>query len=247
MDLNPDATDLVRNATRIVGFTGAGISTESGIPDFRSPGGVWANNRTVMFDEFVRNQEDRIEYWRQKVAAWPEMRDASPNDGHAAFASLHARGKLLAMITQNIDGLFQKSGLPAQSIVELHGTTVDVTCLTCRDMTLMEAAFQRIKAGELAPQCLKCGGILKPNTISFGQNLNTDDLRRADVLCLEADLMIAAGSSLVVQPAAGFPVLAKRNGARLIIVNDTETPLDSIADIVLRGKTGPTLQAITSE
>lgn len=238
------ARALVRDAGTILGFTGAGISTESGIPDFRSPGGVWANNRTVMFDEFVRSRDDRLEYWRQKASMWPEMRDAEPNAGHRAFATWMQEGRLSAMITQNIDGLFQKAGLPSDRILELHGTTVEVTCLTCGELTSMDSACARIDAGDPAPECLKCGGLLKPNTISFGQSLDPDVLRRAQQLCAECDLLIAAGSSLVVQPAAGIPLLAKQHGAAVIIINRDPTPLDAIADMVIPGATGETLSAL---
>jgi NAD-dependent deacetylase len=240
------ARELVNRASRILAFTGAGISTESGIPDFRSPGGVWATNRTVVFDAFVRNRDDRIEYWRQKAAIWPEMRDAKPNDGHLAFQKLQSEGRLLAMITQNIDGLFQKAGMPPRKIIELHGTTVDVACLSCGDLTTMDSACRRIREGDPAPQCLKCRGLLKPNTISFGQSLDADVLHRAEQLCEECDLLIAAGSSLIVQPAAGIPVLARQHGASLIIINRDPTPLDDLADEVIREPAGSTLSLLAA-
>ncbi|MEM7143800.1 MAG: Sir2 family NAD-dependent protein deacetylase [Verrucomicrobiota bacterium] len=243
----PDITrarDLVANTPTIVGFSGAGISTESGIPDFRSPDGIWANNRTVYFDQFVSNRDDRIEYWRQKSSMWPEMRDAKPNAGHQFFADLHAAGKLLAMITQNIEGLHQKAGLPSDAVIELHGTTVNVACLSCSTTISMDEACDRITAGDPAPECQSCGGLLKPATISFGQSLNSEDIDRATESCRQADLLIAVGSSLVVHPAAGFPLIAKQNGAKLIIVNRTETPLDSVADIVIHDEIGPTLSQL---
>jgi len=231
----------IAEASRIAGFTGAGISTESGIPDFRSPNGVWARNRTVYFDEFLRSEEDRIEYWRQKVEAWPEMRDAQPNPGHYAFAQLARQGKLIAMITQNIERLHQRSGLEPELVLELHGTTTEAACLSCGARISSDEACERVHKGELAPQCRECGGLLKPATISFGQPMPVEVLRKAERAARECDLFLAVGSSLVVQPAASLPLIAKHPGARLIIVNRTETPLDEIAGLVLRGETGKVL------
>ncbi len=236
-----EAITFVAQAERIVGFTGAGISTESGIPDFRSPNGVWANNRTIYFDEFLSNRADRIEYWRQKSLAWPEMREAQPNAGHQAFVELERRGKLMAMITQNIDGLHQRAGNSAEKIIELHGTTVEVECLKCRDRISMDEAVTRITAGDPAPECEKCGGLLKPATISFGQAMPAAALRRAEQSCYDCDVFIAVGSSLVVHPAASLPALAKQKGALLIIINRTSTPLDEIADLVVREEIGVAL------
>src|ERR1022692_4802725 len=153
-------------SSRICGFTGAGISTESGIPDFRSPGGVWSKYRTVYFDEFISSREARVEYWRQKVENWPHIRDAQPNAGHFAFAQLERDGHLRAMITQNIDGLHQKAGSSRDMVIELHGTTVDILCLDCGDRTPSEEAIARVAACDLAPECRRCGGYLKPATIS---------------------------------------------------------------------------------
>lgn len=239
------ARAILDRAERVVGFSGAGISTESGIPDFRSPGGIWANNRTVMFHEFVANEADRIEYWRQKVSMWPEIRDAMPNDGHRAFKRLADDGRLAGMITQNIDGLHQKAGL--QDVLELHGTTVNVVCLDCGDQISMDDACARVAGGEAAPVCESCNGLLKPDTISFGQNLDPGVLQRASHLSGECDVFIAVGSSLLVQPAAGLPVLARQAGAALIIINRTETPIDSMADIVAREEIGPFMQQLVHD
>jgi NAD-dependent deacetylase len=236
-----DAKQLVASASKIVGFSGAGISTESGIPDFRSPDGVWATNRTVTFQEFVNDRDDRIEYWRQKTSMWPAMREAPPNAGHLFFTCLHEQKKLLGMITQNIEGLHQKAGLPPETVIELHGTTVDVGCLGCGATISMDHACQRVAAGDLAPECDTCDGFLKPATISFGQSLDAANLERAAELSEHCDLFIAVGSSLLVQPAASFPLVAKKNGASLIIVNRTPTPLDQIADLVIHDEIGPTL------
>jgi len=234
-----EAQKLIAESTRIIGFTGAGISTESGIPDFRSPGGVWANNRIVDYDEFIRYRESRIEYWRQKVAMWPEMRDAEPNAGHLAFAELEQRGKLLALITQNIDGLHHKAG--SREVIELHGRTSEVECLTCHERLPMEAAVARIAGGDPAPDCDRCGGHLKPATISFGQSMQTPAFEQAVNACLNCDLLIAVGSSLEVYPAASLPLLAKKSGAHLIIINRTPTPFDQIADFVIHESIGLSL------
>ena len=234
-----EAQKLIAESTRIVGFTGAGISTESGIPDFRSPGGVWANNRTVDYDEFIRYRESRIEYWRQKVAMWPEMRDAEPNAGHLAFAELEQRGKLLALITQNIDRLHHKAG--NQEVIELHGRATEVECLTCHQLLPMEAAVARITAGDPAPECDDCGGYLKPATISFGQSMPALALELAVNACLTCELLIVAGSALEVYPAASLPEVAKRSGAYLIIINRTPTSFDQLADLVIREPIGLSL------
>ena len=235
------ARKLVSAASRIVGFTGAGISTESGVPDFRSPDGVWAQNRTVDFQEFVASEAGRIEYWRQKAAAWPAMRDAQPNAGHRAFVELHKQGRLEALITQNIERLHQRSGLPADKVLELHGTTTEAVCLTCGDRITSDEACRRIEAGEKAPRCRPCGGFLKPATISFGQAMPHDVMVQAQAAAETCDLMIAVGSSLVVEPAASIPRVARQAGARLIIVNRDPTPLDGIADAVVRGEIGAIL------
>lgn len=238
------AREWVADATRIVGFTGAGISTESGVPDFRSPNGVWATNRIVDFQSFLSSEEDRIEYWRQKVAAWPAMREARPNAGHQAFVQLHRSGKLVALVTQNIERLHQRAGLPPETVLELHGTTTEAVCLECGDRITSDEACERVQGGERAPRCKKCGGLLKPATISFGQSMPWDVMQQAQVAAENCDLLLAVGSSLVVEPAASIPRVAKRAGARLVIVNREPTPLDSIADAVLRGEIGTILPAL---
>jgi NAD-dependent deacetylase len=236
----------IAEARRIVGFTGAGISTESGIPDFRSPGGVWSTARMIEYGEFIRSRAARIEAWRQKVIAWPAMRDAKPNAGHTAFVELERRGQLTAMITQNIDGLHQRAGQSADVVIELHGTMTEAVCLSCGDRLPMDEALERVAAGQLAPECLYCGGMLKTATISFGQAMPVAEMERAAMACAECDLILAVGSSLVVYPAAGFPALAKQNGARLIIVNRTPTPLDEIADLVINDEIGKILPELIS-
>ena len=233
--------EWIARSNDIVGFSGAGVSTESGIPDFRSPNGYWSRNRVVNFDEFVNDLEARIEYWRQKAEHWPSVREAEPNPTHHAFVQLHRRNKLRAMITQNIDGLHQKAGLPPEKVLEVHGTTVDAACLTCGDRISSDEACERVEQGELAPECRKCGGLLKPATISFGQAMPRDVLEQAELAARRCELFLAAGSSLVVYPAALLPAFAKESGAKLVIVNREPTPLDGIADAVLRGELGQIL------
>ena len=235
-DLNAEgraARELIAAASRIVGFTGAGISTESGVPDFRSPNGVWARNRTVDFQEFLSSEAGRVEYWRQKVEAWPAMRAATPNAGHQAFVTLHDEGRLTALITQNIERLHQRSGLPAEKVLELHGTTTEAVCLSCGDRITSDEACRRVAGGERAPRCRRCG-----------QALPHDVLLRAQAAVETCDLLLAVGSSLVVEPAASIPRLAQGAGARLIIVNRDPTPLDGLADVVVRGEIGAVLPAL---
>ncbi len=236
-----EAIELIAQARRIVGFTGAGISTESGIPDFRSPNGVWANNRMIEYQEFISSRAGRIEAWRQKVIAWPEMRNAQPNAGHQAFVELERRGKLIALITQNIDGLHQRAGHNPANVIELHGTTTEAVCLSCAVRIPMDEAVAHITAGDLAPECEACSGLLKPATISFGQAMPLDEMQRAADACYACDVFIAVGSSLVVHPAASFPALAQQSGAKLIIINRTPTPLDDIADLVVNEEIGKAL------
>ncbi|MFP4445436.1 MAG: SIR2 family NAD-dependent protein deacylase [Desulfosudaceae bacterium] len=234
----------ISQSQKITGFTGAGISTGSGIPDFRSPDGVWARNRTVMFDDFLAAESERVEYWRQKLESWPAIRDARPNAGHRFFADLDAAGRLLGLITQNIDGLHEKSGVRPERIIRLHGWMNEAVCLSCGQAIDMDEACRRVRNESPAPLCEACGGLLKPATISFGQSLKPADLERAATWSLKCDLFVAVGSSLVVQPAAGFPVMAKKNGARLVIINQTATPLDRQADAVIREDISEVLERI---
>jgi NAD-dependent deacetylase len=234
-----EARQLIARSSRIVGFTGAGISTESGIPDFRSPNGVWARTRMIEFSEYVSSRSARVESWIQKLSLWAEMGHAKPNAGHFAFARLEREQRLRAMITQNIDGLHQRAG--SSNVIELHGTAVEVACLSCRARITMEAALERVSAGEEDPECKKCGGILKSATVSFGQMLPEDAVSDAVAAAKDCDIFLSVGSSLVVYPAASLPELAKRNGAVLIIINRTPTPLDGIADLVLNEEIGVAL------
>ena len=240
------ARALLNASGGVVVFTGAGISTESGIPDFRSPNGVWARNRTIEFGEFVRSQAGRIEYWRQKREGWPAIRDARPNTGHLAIVEMERRGQLQALITQNIDGLHQRAGNDPELVIELHGTTTEAGCLTCGKRIPMEEAMRRIEQGEESPQCTQCGGLLKPATISFGQAMPEPQMRRAAEAARTCEVFLSIGSSLVVHPAAMLPVAAKRAGARLIIINRTPTPLDDLADLVIHAEIGSTLPKLIS-
>ncbi len=238
-----ELAELIANARRAVVFTGAGISTESGIPDFRSPGGIWTRMAPIDFGDFLASEEARRETWRRRFAMEEIFRGAAPNRGHRAVAELVRRGQAAAVVTQNIDGLHQASGISAERVVELHGNTTYAHCLDCArryELDALRAAFER---DELAPLCGSCGGFVKTATVSFGQAMPPAAMRRAETETIAADLFIVAGSSLVVYPAAGFPELAKRYGAALVIVNREPTGLDAIADLVLRRAIGETLGA----
>ncbi|HEV2650644.1 MAG TPA: Sir2 family NAD-dependent protein deacetylase [Rhizomicrobium sp.] len=234
---------LLRASRRAIVFTGAGISTESGIPDFRSPGGIWTKMMPINFDEFVRSEEARRESWRRRFDMEETWNKVQPNAGHNAVARLVADGKVSHVITQNIDNLHQDSGVPENKVIELHGNTRYAKCLTCNtrvEIVDIRKAFD--KTGE-PPNCLFCGGIVKTATISFGQAMPEDEMERAQRATLACDLFIVIGSSLVVYPAAGFPLLAKRNGARLVILNREVTEQEPYADLALHGEIGPTMSA----
>ncbi len=234
---------LLEASRRVVVFTGAGISTESGIPDFRSPGGIWSQYRPIEFQDFLASEDARREYWRRKFATQPAMDRASPNRGHRAVAELARRGKVTSVITQNIDGLHQQSGVAEDRIIELHGNTTYATCLECGARHELAPIREAFVVEETLPLCRLCGAIVKSATISFGQAMPEDAMRRAEAATLACDLFLAVGSSLVVFPAAGFPALAKRNGARLAILNREPTDQDGLADLVVNDEIGPTLGA----
>ncbi|MBW8268702.1 SIR2 family NAD-dependent protein deacylase [Caldovatus aquaticus] len=230
-------------ARRAVVFTGAGISTESGIPDFRSPTGIWTRMRPICFQDFVASPAMRREAWRRKFATDPVLRAAQPNRGHRAVARLVREGKASAVITQNIDGLHQASGVPEDKVIELHGNATYARCLDCGmryELEPLRLAFER--DGDV-PDCAACGGLVKTATISFGQAMPEAAMIRAEAETRACDLFLVLGSSLVVYPAAGFPEMAKRNGARLVIVNREETPLDGIADLAIRHGIGEVMGA----
>jgi NAD-dependent deacetylase len=233
----------IARARRAVVFTGAGISTESGIPDFRSPGGIWTRMAPIDFSDFLASEEARRETWRRRFAMEETFRAAAPNRGHRAVAELARRGTAAAVITQNIDGLHQASGIPDERVIELHGNTTYAHCLDCKmryELDALRIAFER---NETAPLCDDCGGFVKTATISFGQAMPSEAMGRAEIETRAADLFIVAGSSLVVYPAAAFPELAKHNGAILVIINREPTGLDAIADLVLNHSIGETLGA----
>lgn len=233
--------DMIAHASVIVPFTGAGISTESGIPDFRSPGGLWTRNRPIPFDEFVARQDARDEAWRRRFAMEPTFAQARPGRGHLALASLYKAGKVPAVVTQNIDNLHQASGIAADHVVELHGNTTYARCIACgkrHELSWVREWFDRTG---YAPHCTACDEPVKTATISFGQAMPSDAMQRASDLAQRCDLFIAIGSSLVVWPAAGFPMLAKECGAKLVIINNEPTEQDEIADLVIRQDIGETL------
>ncbi len=230
------------SASAAVAFTGAGISTESGIPDFRSPNGIWSKVSPVYFDDFLSSPTARHEYWRQKSVTHVEFSRALPNDGHRAIAEWETAGILRGVITQNIDGLHQQAG--SRRVLELHGTAREIACLTCGVRFPADPWVQRFFELQSVPDCPDCGGLLKHATISFGQSLDETVLREALRQSRESDLFLAVGSSLVVHPAAGLPALAKDNGARLVIINRDPTPLDSMADLVIREPIGATLSDV---
>jgi NAD-dependent deacetylase len=223
-------------------LTGAGISTESGIPDFRSPGGVWTKYRTVYYDEFLESAAARHEYWRQKCEMHREFADAQPNAGHQVLTRWEAAGRIRGVITQNIDGLHQISG--GQHVLELHGTARQAACLECHARYEIGPLVEQFRAQNRVPDCHECGGRLKHATISFGQMLPADVLMDANRWSREADLMLAIGSSLVVTPAADLPRTAKSHGARLVIFNRDPTPLNSLADAIFTSSIGEVLKAI---
>ena len=232
---------LIDDASRVVVFTGAGISTESGIPDFRSPTGIWSHTTPIYFDEYVASADARREAWRRKFEIDKDMIGAEPNRGHRAVAKLVRTGKVSTVITQNIDGLHQESGVPDVHMIELHGNATYATCLDCASRYELEPIKAAFEETGVLPQCQVCAGIVKTATISFGQAMPQAPMERARDETLASDLFLAIGSSLVVYPAAGFPAMAKKNGAKLVILNRDPTDLDGIADLVLNREIGPTL------
>jgi NAD-dependent deacetylase len=236
--------ELVEEAAVVVAFTGAGISTECGIPDFRSPGGIWTKMRPIEFGDFLASQEMRDESWRRRFVMEEQFGGALPGRGHRALASLYRAGKIPAVITQNIDNLHQASGISAEHVVELHGNTTYASCLGCGNRYELPWVRERFTAsGGRSPDCPDCGGPIKSATVSFGQAMPEAAMRRAQELTESCDLFLAIGSSLVVWPAAGFPLTAKRNGARLVIINRDATEFDDIADLVVHDDIGDALSA----
>jgi NAD-dependent deacetylase len=234
--------DWLAEARAAVLFTGAGVSTESGIPDFRSPGGVWSRRQPILFDEYVRDPQAQIEYWRQRAETHVQFAAAQPNVAHRTFARWEEAGRIRGVITQNIDGLHQLAG--SQNVLELHGTARQVACLDCATRYGADEMLRQFQESQSVPRCAQCGGLTKHATISFGQSLAPDVLQTAIRWARGAELFLAIGSSLVVTPAAELPALAKESGARLVIINREPTPLDGMADLVIRGAIGAVIQEI---
>ena len=234
--------DRLSCSEQAVAFTGAGISTESGISDFRSPGGVWSRYQPVYYDDFLASHDARMRHWQMKKEAYPEFSAAKPNAGHTILAEWEKAGRLVGVITQNIDGLHTEAG--SANVLELHGTGKFVICIDCGKRWTAAEIFEQYTDRDEVPQCDECEGWLKPATVSFGQSLPQDVLSEAYRLSAESDVFLAIGSSLVVEPAASLPAHAKQMGAYLIIINRDTTPLDDLADVVLHTPIGETLQTV---
>ncbi|MFN0028795.1 MAG: SIR2 family NAD-dependent protein deacylase [Acidimicrobiales bacterium] len=240
------AAALVAAAQRVVVLTGAGISTDSGIPDFRGPNGVWTRNpaaeKQATIQNYVADVEVRKAAWQNRLHStyW----SAQPNVGHHALASFATTGRLLALITQNVDGLHHAAGTDPAKIIEIHGSVREVVCLSCEERAPMERALARVEAGEEDPACRTCGGILKSATISFGQGLVAQDLQRADQVARQCDLMVAIGTTLAVYPIAEVVPIAARNRAQVIIINAEPTAMDSLADVVIQASIADVLPAV---
>ncbi len=237
MELEEFAT-RVRKSEALVFFTGAGISTESGVPDFRSPGGVWTKYQPVLFQDFLASEAARVQHWQLKKATYELFKTVQPNIGHQAICQFEQRGQLLGLIPQNIDGLHKLAGTSESRLVELHGTDRRVACLRCGKVFQPADVYESWHDGLPTPQCDACGGFLKSANVSFGQSMPVEAMQRAQRWSEQADIFIVIGSSLQVQPAAGFPVIAKRSGALLAIVNRDPTPLDDYADFIHNGAIG---------
>ena len=240
--------DWLRDASCVVALTGAGLSTESGIPDFRGPQGVWTRNpgaeKMATLEHYLADPEVRRRALRNRVES--EIWRAEPNSGHLALAELERHGALHTLVTQNIDGLHLAAGTSPEILVEIHGTVLEAKCMSCGRRGPMEETLDRVRAGEEDPECLACGGILKSATISFGENLVAADLDRAQHAAARCDMFLALGTSLTVYPAAALPEIAVRAGARLVIFNAQETPFDHIADVVVRDKLGDLLPELAA-
>jgi NAD-dependent deacetylase len=239
---------LIASSSKVVVLTGAGISTESGIPDFRGPQGIWTKDpsaeKLATLQHYVSDPDVRKRAWQRRLRS--EAFTAEPNTGHHALVALEQQGKLSVLVTQNIDGLHQKAGSSPARVVEIHGTIHEVTCLDCGERAPMERALVRVRAGEEDPACRSCGGMLKSATISFGQSLVHEDLLRSERAAKSCDLLLAVGSTLSVYPIAGIVPIAKRSGARIVIVNGDPTEMDELADVVLRGRIGELLPLVCS-
>jgi NAD-dependent deacetylase len=243
-----EAVRLIREATRVVALTGAGISTESGIPDFRGPQGVWtkdpAAEKRATLQHYIASRDARVQGWKNRVES--PMWSVEPNAGHIALAEMHRKGKLDLLVTQNVDGLHQRGGFPEEHLVEIHGTVHKFQCLSCPDRGPIQRVLDRVIAGDEDPHCRSCGGILKSATISFGQGLIMEDLERAQLAAAGCDLILGIGSTLAVYPAASMVPIALQARAKLIIMNAQETDFDAYASVILRGRLGTVLPAIVA-
>jgi NAD-dependent deacetylase len=238
--------EWIDHSSYLVIFTGAGVSTESGISDFRSPGGIWErfDVNEFTYQKYLASEENRKQSWALSKETWPVINQALPNQGHQAIADLFAMGKAKVVITQNIDDLHQKSGIPPEKVIELHGTSKFVYCIECRNRYTREEIQGWLEGSSAVPECEKCGGILKSGTIAFGEPMPVKEVEMAEDYVMNADLLIVVGSSLVVYPAAQLPITAKRHGAKLVIVNMSTTPHDAYADLTIHGKAGDILPAV---
>ena len=244
-----EGAQMIREARKILVFTGAGLSTESGIPDFRSPGGVWDryDPSDFYFQKIISDEKTREKYWKMSTEFYDTMKNAAPNAAHSAIRTLEENGKLLAVVTQNIDHLHHKAGNSPDKIIEIHGTAFSVSCLNCGKSYDRDEIQQRLKSGVKIPSCDYCSGILKPDTISFGQAMPVDKTQKAARISSESDLFMVVGSTLVVQPAALMPEYAKNARAFLIILNLSDTPYDSVSDICIQEKAGPVLDKVLTQ
>ncbi len=240
--------DLINKAEKILVFSGAGLSTESGIPDFRSPGGLWSkyDPSDFYFDKIISDEKARVKYWQMSTETYQIIKDAVPNRAHLAIKALEDMGKLIAIVTQNIDRLHHKAGSSPDKIIEIHGTVSSVSCLDCGKTYDRDDIEERLRSGVKVPYCDDCSGILKPDTISFGQAMPTDKMALAFTYAQECNLCIVLGSSLVVYPAASVPAHAVERGAALMIINRDETPLDSQADVVIHESVSSALRQMVT-
>ncbi|MCX5907868.1 MAG: NAD-dependent deacylase [Deltaproteobacteria bacterium] len=245
-ELIQQVADLIRRSQKLIVFTGAGVSTESGIPDFRSPGGVWHkyNPEDFYYSKFIASEESREKYWQMSKEFYGPLSVAQPNDAHRAVAALERLGKLDCVITQNVDSLHQRAGNSPQKVIELHGTAISVSCLSCGKKYPRKEIQSWLLRGVRVPRCEACQGILKPDTVAFGQSMPPKEMGEAFERARVCDLFIVIGSSLVVHPAAAVPMEARDSGAKLIIINRDPTPYDSYADVLIQGSAGEVMRKI---
>lgn len=238
--------DWIKESKRVIVFTGAGVSTESGVPDFRSPGGIWDrfDPKEMTFQKFLSSQDSRRKYWELFHICWKEFDGVQPNRAHQVIEILEEYGKLSGVITQNVDGLHQMAGNSPDKVWELHGTIWKIRCLSCDHQYPWQMAFKKMERGEEVRECEKCGGLLKPATIAFGQSLPEETFNQAYKETLKCDLFLCIGSSLVVYPAARLPQVAKSKGTPLVIINREPTPLDSMADLIIHGQAGEIMDEV---